>query len=84
MKYDWEEKHDFKQAIEAADATLPDGLHVIGVIVENAETAEAAIAKHPDLPGGGILMCDLWQDVLSDARRIYNEAVKKVFPVGGA
>ena len=79
MKYDWEDL-DFEFACEAAQESMPEEhFFVLGILVENASTGEAAIIPHPDVPLGGVLMADNWKDILGDATRLYSEAVERIF-----
>lgn len=78
MTYDWEKKITADKMAEI-DALLPDGIHLIGLAVENASTCEAALIKHPECPSGGVLMADVFKDIQGDAERFYSDAVRGIW-----
>ena len=78
MTYDWEKTINPK-VFDWTDNGLPDGIHIVAICVENWETGEGAVITHPEMPVGGVLIADLWKDILGDATRRYNEAVAAIF-----
>jgi hypothetical protein len=78
MKYDWEEGIVDKATMDEIEALLPEGIHLVAIAVDNAETCEGALIKHPDVPTAGILMADLFSDILGDAEGYYRDAVEAV------
>jgi len=78
MKYDWEGRID-ETIMDDIEALLPEGTHLIGVAVDNAETCEGALILRPSMPTAGLLMTDLFQDILGDAQGYYNTAIEVTF-----
>jgi len=77
MKYEWEELVD-QATMDEIDALLPEGIHLIGIAVDNAETCEGALIKREDVPTAGVLMADLFQDILGDAEEYYGKSVESM------
>ena len=80
FKYEWEGEIT-PDLMDAIDALLPDGIHLIGLAVDNADTAEGALILHPEVPAKGVLMADLFKDIKGDADAFYDVAVKSLFRV---
>lgn len=81
MNYDWE-KRVTPAMMAQIDRILPDGINLVAVAVENAESCEAALITHPEVPASGLLMCDLWKDLSGDASRLYGVAFRGTFREG--
>lgn len=73
MKYDWE-KH-VQRCIDDIAEQLPPGIVLLGVAVENVESAEGALVTSGDQSVSGVAAADVWLDVMSDAYAAYNDAV---------
>lgn len=77
MKYDWE--NDAEDAvyplIEAINKKLPYGFSILGVAIENEQTAEACYMSVYE-NDGSILLSDLMSDVAGDAAEFYQMTIK--------
>jgi hypothetical protein len=78
MKYEWDEETSelLSDIVAAAHVDLPENIVIVGIAVENTDTAEAALLPMVEV-GTSILDSDVWQDVLGDAQRIYNATCKR-------
>ena len=74
MKYDWENTVIEADILEATDGLVDGDLEVIGLVVRNTESVEAAIITRNPSSLGDIADADIWQDVLGGAQRKYREA----------
>jgi hypothetical protein len=77
MKYEWE--NDAEDAIyplvEKINEKMPYGFSILGVAVENEQTGEAFYMSMFE-NDGSVLLSDLMQDVVGDAREFYNLTLK--------
>ena len=81
MKYDWENEikemiGEVDDIIMQVDSILPKGCTVIGLVVANMETVEAATIRMDDIVG--VAGADLWKDALGDVKATYGEAAERM------
>ena len=78
MKYEWEDdaQDAIHPLIEEINDKLPFGFAILGVAVENEETAEAFYMSMYE-NDGSVLLSDLMQDVVGDADEFYNLTLLK-------
>lgn len=72
MKYDW--KKHVQRCLDDIAEQLPPGIVLLGVAVENVESAEGALVTSGDQRVSGVAAADVWLDVMAGAYRAYNDA----------
>jgi len=95
MKYEWEKDINANALIEKADDALIGfgegtlqsryrgecNVTVLAVAVVNHDSGEAALIFPDGYEVTDVCKLDLVQDILGDARRVYNEGHQQVFKV---
>jgi len=79
MEYAWE-KRISKATLDRINEMLPPEFHLVGVAVENVETAEGAlICKHLEAMNVSVLSADVWRDIYGDAASRYTVSINAMW-----
>lgn len=84
MEYGWE-KRISKATLDKINAMLPRGLHLVGLAVENLNTAEGAlVCKHREVMNVAVSGADVWRDIYGDAANRYQVSMNVMWGDGHA